>query len=200
MEEARVRADEDYKLARINGLDIPEMPQDYDDFGLRELIENESALRSTGDAALNIKMEQLNELESEERKRADINLQNQIDALQDQYIYYGDNPPAEPHIGGQLWFSTAEEELTLYIYDETNWVPASPRSAWMASKSRSMVPMLQPAKRCRRSTTCRCRLIKNRIRQMGSKRQDEKLAELEARPMISANIERGVAHNPDLNL
>ena len=53
VEEARIRADEDYKLlARINGLDIPEMPGDYDDSGLRELIERESALRTTGDAGL----------------------------------------------------------------------------------------------------------------------------------------------------
>ena len=58
VEEARLRADEDYKLlARINGLDIPEMPKDYDDSGLRELIEGEVARRATGDAALNKKIE-----------------------------------------------------------------------------------------------------------------------------------------------
>ena len=52
------RMDADQKLlARINGLEIPEMPEDYDDSGLRELIENEGALRATGDAALNAKIE-----------------------------------------------------------------------------------------------------------------------------------------------
>lgn len=44
-------------LARINGLEIPEMPGDYDDSNLRELIENEVALRATGDAALNTKID-----------------------------------------------------------------------------------------------------------------------------------------------
>jgi hypothetical protein len=110
-EEARIRGDEDYKLlARINGLEIPEMPGDYDDSGLRELIENESALRITGDAALNAKidlsedkinavdqkveqekalrvagdadLEQKIKLEKEARERGDSDLLARIDELE----------------------------------------------------------------------------------------------------------------------
>ena len=89
VEEARIRADEDYRLlARINGLDIPEMPEDYDDSNLRELIENESALRSTGDAGLNelIKVnresiEQTNQdvgVERSDRTEADLKIQADV--------------------------------------------------------------------------------------------------------------------------
>ena len=201
VEEARIRADEDYKLlARINGLEIPEMPEDYDDSGLRELIENESALRSTGDAALNIKMEQLNELESEERKRVDINLQNQIDALQDQYIYYGDNPPAEPHIGGQLWFSTAEEELTLYIYDGTNWVPASPPVSLDGIQKQVDGAHAATSEALQKVNYLQMQV--DQTTEMGKwdqERQDEKIAELEAEvDDLRPTIERGSwLYNPD---
>jgi len=111
VEEARIRADEDYKLlARINGLEIPEMPKDYDDSGLRELIEQESALRATGDAGLQrliedntslindtnealgaervTRAEQVAKLhadieqETAARERGDSDLQAQIDALE----------------------------------------------------------------------------------------------------------------------
>lgn len=111
VEEARIRADEDYKLlARINGLDIPEMPEDYEDSGLRELIERESALRATGDAGLQRLIEDNTErisntndsigaeratradqigtvnaevkAETAERKATDSDLQAQIDAIE----------------------------------------------------------------------------------------------------------------------
>jgi len=111
VEEARTRADEDFKLlARINGLEIPEMPSDYDDSGLRELIEQESALRISGDAALmqlvssntdrildlnnDLAVERQDRVqgdltiqaelrtESDARQRGDSDLQAQIDALE----------------------------------------------------------------------------------------------------------------------
>lgn len=58
LEEARIREDEDFKLlARINGIEIPDIPGDFDDSDLRELIAQEGALRASGDAALNVKIE-----------------------------------------------------------------------------------------------------------------------------------------------
>ena len=37
-----------------------------------------------------------------------------------------DTDPGEPKYDGKLWFDTSENELTLYIYYDGQWVPASP--------------------------------------------------------------------------
>ena len=41
-------------------------------------------------------------------------------------VHVGVSAPRPPFTEGQLWFSTEETELTLFIYDGNDWVPASP--------------------------------------------------------------------------
>ena len=49
-------------------------------------------------------------------------------------ISVGQIPPMPSEVG-MLWFSTNEEELTLFIYvdDESGWVPLRRQSAWTVS-------------------------------------------------------------------
>jgi len=37
----------------------------------------------------------------------------------------GDNPPQDP-VEGQLWWDSSEDDLTLYIYYDGQWIPAAP--------------------------------------------------------------------------
>jgi hypothetical protein len=47
------------------------------------------------------------------------------DTLEKIDLWVGDDPPADPLVG-QLWFCTAPDDLTLYVYDGAVWVPAAP--------------------------------------------------------------------------
>ena len=49
-----------------------------------------------------------------------------LDALSRAGVSVAEAPPRPPHIEGQLWFCTAPDDLTLYIYDGAVWVPAAP--------------------------------------------------------------------------
>ena len=40
-------------------------------------------------------------------------------------VVVAENPPLTPSVG-DLWFCTAADDLTLYVYDSTVWVPAAP--------------------------------------------------------------------------
>ena len=46
--------------------------------------------------------------------------------LQTEDVTVSDSVPRPPYQIGQLWFSTNPEELTLYVYDGSVWVPAAP--------------------------------------------------------------------------
>ena len=139
LKEKRERQDADYNLlARINGIQIPEMPGDYDDSGLRELIENESALRATGDAYLQQEIDnieqyddsnvrELIEQEKALRVSGDALLQEQINNLDLsdfdlETLFIGEKPPEEGDY--VLWFDS--DRLELYVKYEETWLPASP--------------------------------------------------------------------------
>ena len=49
-----------------------------------------------------------------------------LDCLKRGSVHVGVAAPAPPYNAGQLWFSTEETELTLFIYDGNDWVVASP--------------------------------------------------------------------------
>ena len=49
-----------------------------------------------------------------------------LQCLQSNDVTVGDTIPRPPYVSGQLWFSSLETELTLYIYDGAVWVPAAP--------------------------------------------------------------------------
>ena len=49
-----------------------------------------------------------------------------LECLNRDSVHVGVAAPDPPYTAGQLWFSTEETELTLFIYDGNDWVPAAP--------------------------------------------------------------------------
>lgn len=45
--------------------------------------------------------------------------------LTDSKVQISDNPPS-PALEGDLWWNSDDDELTLYVYYDSNWVPAAP--------------------------------------------------------------------------
>ena len=49
-----------------------------------------------------------------------------LDALSRAGVTVSESVPRPPSVEGQLWFCTAADDLTLYVYDGAVWVPAAP--------------------------------------------------------------------------
>ena len=59
------------------------------------------------------------------RVEEDQKLEAQINALKAAGVTVSDSPPPSPE-EGMLWFNSSENELTLYIFEGSVWVPAAP--------------------------------------------------------------------------